>query len=280
MVPQHSCVSYCRSSSPTASAAAAVVSWVLTTFPFLLPLSRGAKLEAAGFRFMGMGVSGGEEGARNGPSLMPGSTHEAYEMMEPILTKIAAQVDDGPCVTYVGELGAGNYVKMVHNGIEYGDMQLISEAYELLKVVGRMTNDELAKVLSLLLLLLQCCLCLMPSPHHPLFIQVFAEWNTGELESFLIEITAKIFAKKDEDGSTYVLDNILDKAGNKGMFASHDTQNKTHPHPPRALLNSHTPLGVIVRFVCKQARASGQRRRRASVASRHQPSLRPWRHAT
>ena len=84
---------------------------------------------------MGMGVSGGEEGARNGPSLMPGSTREAYTMMEPILTKIAAQVDGSPCVTYVGELGAGNYVKMGHNGIEYGDMQLIAEAYDILKTV-------------------------------------------------------------------------------------------------------------------------------------------------
>lgn len=99
-------------------------------------LRRGKELEPKGIMFMGMGVSGGEEGARNGPSLMPGSSREAYSLMEPILTKIAAQVDDGPCVTYVGELGAGNYVKMVHNGIEYGDMQLIAEAYDILKTVG------------------------------------------------------------------------------------------------------------------------------------------------
>lgn len=122
-------------------------------------------LESTGLRFIGMGVSGGEEGALNGPSLMPGGTEAAYREIEPIVTKIAAQVDDGPCVTYIGPGGSGHYVKMVHNGIEYGDMQLIAEAYDLLKNAGGLTNEQLHAA--------------------------FAEWNTtDELNSFLIEITA------------------------------------------------------------------------------------------
>ncbi|KAH7298855.1 hypothetical protein KP509_25G061600 [Ceratopteris richardii] len=139
---------------------------------------------------MGMGVSGGEEGARYGPSLMPGGTPEAYEYIKDIVVKIAAQVNDGPCVTYIGEGGAGNFVKMVHNGIEYGDMQLISEAYDVLKSVGGLTNKELART--------------------------FSEWNKGELESFLIEITADIFRVKDDKGEGELVDKILDKTGMKG----------------------------------------------------------------
>ena len=107
-----------------------------------------------------MGVSGGEEGARLGPSLMPGGPKEAYDFVRPILEKIAAQTDSGACVTWIGELGSGNYVKMIHNGIEYGDMQLIAEAYDILKTLGGLTSDELA--------------------------DVFAEWNAGELDSFLV----------------------------------------------------------------------------------------------
>lgn len=154
-------------------------------------LRRSDELKPKGILFVGMGISGGEEGARNGPSLMPGGPREAFDLLEPILTKCAAQVDDGACTTYVGEIGAGNYVKMVHNGIEYGDMQLIAEAYDLLKLAGGLTNEELATT--------------------------FEEWNKGELDSFLIEITAAIFKKRDdltEDG--YVLDKILDKTGMKG----------------------------------------------------------------
>ncbi|MEO0947637.1 MAG: decarboxylating NADP(+)-dependent phosphogluconate dehydrogenase [Cyanobacteria bacterium J06641_5] len=148
-------------------------------------------LEPAGIGFVGMGVSGGEEGALNGPSLMPGGTSESYQDLEPILTKIAAQVDDGPCVTYIGPGGAGHYVKMVHNGIEYGDMQLIAEAYDLLKNAVGLTNEQLA--------------------------EVFAEWNaTDELNSFLIEITANIFKKTDPDSSQHLVDVILDSAGQKG----------------------------------------------------------------
>jgi 6-phosphogluconate dehydrogenase len=155
-------------------------------------LRRGEALRGKGILFMGMGVSGGEEGARKGPSLMPGGPREAYDMVQPILTKIAAVTDSGPCVTYIGELGSGNYVKMVHNGIEYGDMQLIAEAYDILRQVGGLSNEDL---------------------HN-----VFGEWNRGELDSFLIEITTKIFARKDTEAGTggHVIDYILDKTGMKG----------------------------------------------------------------
>lgn len=152
---------------------------------------RAKELESAQFTFIGMGVSGGEEGALNGPSLMPGGTPSAYQYLEPILTKIAAQVDDGPCVTYIGPGGAGHYVKMVHNGIEYGDMQLIAEAYDLLKNVVGLTHEQL----------------------H----QVFAEWNTtDELNSYLIEITADIFKQLDDETGKPLVELILDAAGQKG----------------------------------------------------------------
>ncbi|MGB3571080.1 MAG: NADP-dependent phosphogluconate dehydrogenase, partial [Phormidesmis sp.] len=148
-------------------------------------------LEAAGFNFIGMGVSGGEEGALNGPSLMPGGSKAAYDSIEPIVTKIAAQVDDGPCVTYIGQGGSGHFVKMVHNGIEYGDMQLIAEAYDLLKNTLGCSQEEL----------------------H----EIFAEWNkTEELDSFLIEITADIFTKTDEETGKPLVELIMDKAGQKG----------------------------------------------------------------
>jgi 6-phosphogluconate dehydrogenase len=152
---------------------------------------RAKDLEAAKFTFIGMGVSGGEEGALNGPSLMPGGTRSAYQYLEPILTKIAAQVDDGPCVTYVGPGGAGHYVKMVHNGIEYGDMQLIAEAYDMLKSVVGLDHTQL----------------------H----EVFSEWNaTPELNSYLIEITADIFKKVDPETSIPLVELIVDAAGQKG----------------------------------------------------------------
>lgn len=148
-------------------------------------------LEAAGFNFIGMGVSGGEEGALNGPSLMPGGSKAAYDAIEPIVTKIAAQVDDGPCVTYIGKGGSGHFVKMVHNGIEYGDMQLIAEAYDLLKNTLGLGHKEL----------------------H----EIFAEWNkTEELDSFLIEITADIFTKMDDETGKPLVELIMDKAGQKG----------------------------------------------------------------
>ncbi|KAK9716639.1 hypothetical protein RND81_06G247400 [Saponaria officinalis] len=151
---------------------------------------RLVEAHSRGLLYLGMGVSGGEDGARYGPSLMPGGDFEAYSNVENVLKKIAAQVDDGPCVTYIGEGGAGNFVKMVHNGIEYGDMQLISEAYDVLKNVGGLSNEELASI--------------------------FDEWNRGELESFLVEITADIFKVKDELADGELVDKILDKTGMKG----------------------------------------------------------------
>ena len=151
---------------------------------------RTKSLAEKGILFIGTGVSGGEEGARNGPSIMPGGNPAAWPHVKPIFQAIAAKVDDGtPCCDWVGEEGAGHFVKMVHNGIEYGDMQLICEAYDLLKRGLGLTADELHTV--------------------------FAEWNKGELDSYLIDITQQIFAKKDDDGSPLV-DKILDTAGQKG----------------------------------------------------------------
>jgi 6-phosphogluconate dehydrogenase len=147
-------------------------------------------VESKGFLYIGTGVSGGEEGARNGPSIMPGGSPEAWPHVKEIFQSIAAKVEDGsPCCDWVGEGGAGHYVKMVHNGIEYGDMQLISESYHLLKSTTNLSMEELAAT--------------------------FAEWNQGELDSYLIQITSEILAFKDEDGSPLV-DKILDTAGQKG----------------------------------------------------------------
>jgi len=151
---------------------------------------RQRELEAKGLLFIGTGVSGGEEGARRGPSIMPGGSPAAWQHVKEIFQSISAKVEDGsPCCDWVGEEGAGHYVKMVHNGIEYGDMQLICEAYNILKNGLGMTEQEL----------------------H----DTFAEWNKGELDSYLIEITRDIFAKKDADGSPLV-NKILDTAGQKG----------------------------------------------------------------
>ena len=152
-------------------------------------IRRNKMLSDEGFNFIGAGVSGGEEGALKGPSIMPGGQKEAYELVAPILEKIAAKANGEPCVAYIGPDGAGHYVKMAHNGIEYGDMQLIAESYSVLKHVVGLTNDELA--------------------------DVFADWNKGELDSYLTEITAEIFKYKDENGD-YLVDMILDAAGNKG----------------------------------------------------------------
>ncbi len=152
---------------------------------------RTKELEPTGLRYIGMGVSGGEEGALNGPSLMPGGTDSSYQFLSPIFNKVAAQVDDGPCVTYIGPGGSGHYVKMVHNGIEYGDMQLIAEAYDLLKNVAGLDHTQL----------------------H----QVFSEWNTSdELDSFLIEITSNIFPYIDPDSKKPLVELIVDAAGQKG----------------------------------------------------------------
>ncbi|MFB5677568.1 NADP-dependent phosphogluconate dehydrogenase [Paenibacillus terreus] len=151
---------------------------------------RSKMLEEKGLRFIGTGVSGGEEGALKGPAIMPGGQESAYELVKPILTAISAKVNGDPCCTYIGPDGAGHYVKMVHNGIEYGDMQLICEAYHLLKSVLNVGADEL----------------------H----EIFTEWNKGELDSYLIEITADIFSKYDEETGKPMVDVILDSAGQKG----------------------------------------------------------------
>ncbi|WP_428909025.1 NADP-dependent phosphogluconate dehydrogenase [Niallia sp. Krafla_26] len=151
---------------------------------------RNQRLSDLGIHFIGTGVSGGEEGALKGPSIMPGGQKEAYELVAPIFKDIAAKVDNDPCTTYIGPDGAGHYVKMVHNGIEYGDMQLICEAYFLMKHVLGLNANEL----------------------H----EVFAEWNKGELDSYLIEITADIFTKLDEETGKPLVDVILDTAGQKG----------------------------------------------------------------
>jgi len=165
-------------------------------------IRRTKYLEEKGFLFIGTGVSGGEEGALKGPSIMPGGSPDAWKLVKLILQSIAAKVEDGtPCCDWVGENGAGHFVKMVHNGIEYGDMQLICEVYQIMKNLLGMSAPEMHKV--------------------------FKEWNEGELESYLIEITRDILAYKDEDGQPLV-DKILDTAGQKGtgkwtVFASLDT---------------------------------------------------------
>ncbi|BAX62358.1 MULTISPECIES: NADP-dependent phosphogluconate dehydrogenase [Burkholderia cepacia complex] len=155
-------------------------------------IRRNQELAQSGLHFIGTGVSGGEEGALRGPSIMPGGQRDAYDLVEPILKQIAAKApsDDEPCVAYMGPDGAGHYVKMVHNGIEYGDMQLIAESYSVLKNVAGLTNDELGAV--------------------------YTEWNQGELDSYLIEITSKIFGKKDEETGKHLVDVILDRAAQKG----------------------------------------------------------------
>ena len=146
-------------------------------------------VESKGLRYIGTGVSGGEVGALKGPSMMPGGSPEAWPYVKGIFQSICAQVDGQPCCDWVGEGGAGHFVKMVHNGIEYGDMQLISESYLLMRDVLKMSPDEMAAI--------------------------FSEWNRGELDSYLIEITAEILAAKDDDGSPLV-DQIMDTAGQKG----------------------------------------------------------------
>ncbi len=151
---------------------------------------RSQEAEAAGFNFVGMGVSGGEEGALWGPSLMPGGPKEAYAELEPMLTAIAAKSDSGACVTHIGPGGAGHYVKMVHNGIEYGDMQLIAETYDIMRNALGMSAPEIA--------------------------EVFGRWNEGKLRSFLVEITAKVLAYIDPLSDKPLVDVIADQAAQKG----------------------------------------------------------------
>ncbi|MBP1156150.1 MULTISPECIES: NADP-dependent phosphogluconate dehydrogenase [unclassified Paenibacillus] len=174
---------------------------------------RNKELQAHDLRFIGTGVSGGEEGALKGPSIMPGGQKDAYELVAPILTAISAKVNGDPCCTYIGPDGAGHYVKMVHNGIEYGDMQLICEAYQLLKDVLGVSTQEL----------------------H----EIFAEWNKGELDSYLIEITTDIFTKYDAETGKPMVDVILDSAGQKG----------TGKWTSQSSLDLGVPLSIITESV-------------------------------
>ena len=177
-------------------------------------------LESKGLYFIGTGVSGGEEGARNGPSIMPGGSKAAWPEVKEIFQAISAKVDDGtPCCDWVGEGGAGHYVKMVHNGIEYGDMQLISEAYQLLRDGLGVQADE--------------------------FQQIFTDWNKTELDSYLIEITSEIFKHKDTDGKPLV-DKILDAAGQKG----------TGKWTVVSALDTGTPVTLIAEAVFARALSS------------------------
>ena len=184
-------------------------------------------------RFFGMGVSGGEEGARHGPSLMPGGEPEAYRELEPVLTAIAAKSDSGPCVTHVGPDGAGHFVKMVHNGIEYGDMQLIAEAYDLLHRALGFGADELARI--------------------------FDDWNHTSLKSYLIEITAQIFSVKDPRTGKPLVDMVLDKAGQKG----------TGKWTAETALDLIVPAGTIAAAI--EARVLSSMKEQREAASRLLP---------
>ncbi|MDG5789704.1 NADP-dependent phosphogluconate dehydrogenase [Evansella sp. AB-P1] len=180
---------------------------------FVDTVRRNKKLEEIGIHFIGTGVSGGEEGALKGPSIMPGGQEEAYKLIENMLNDISAKVNGDPCCTYIGPNGAGHYVKMVHNGIEYGDMQLICEAYFIMKKLLRLNEKELHKV--------------------------FSEWNQGELNSYLIEITSDIFTKYDDETGLPIVDVILDTAGQKG----------TGKWTSQSALDLGVPLPIITQSV-------------------------------
>jgi 6-phosphogluconate dehydrogenase len=194
---------------------------------------REKELGARGIGFLGLGVSGGEEGALWGPSLMPGGKREAYDEVKNILIAISAKAPDGaPCVTYLGPGGAGHYVKMVHNGIEYGDMQLIAESYDILKRVLGLSNAELA--------------------------DTFNEWNQGELNSFLIEITARIFCKDDDQGQPgQLVDYILDKAGQKGT-GKWTSQNALDLGAPTHTMTAAVEARIISSYKEERVAASQQ----------------------
>nr|WP_211217288.1 NADP-dependent phosphogluconate dehydrogenase [Aestuariimicrobium kwangyangense] len=195
---------------------------------------REAKLRELGFHFVGAGISGGEVGALEGPSIMPGGSKESYEALGPILEKISAHVGDEPCCTYIGTDGAGHFVKMVHNGIEYADMQFIGEAYELLKGAG-FSTDEAA--------------------------DIFAQWNTGDLDSFLIEITAEVLRQTDARTGKPLVDVILDQAGMKG----------TGTWTVQSALNLGTPVNTIAESVFSRAVSSHPELRAAAQASLEGP---------
>lgn len=201
---------------------------------------RNKELSERGIHFIGAGVSGGEEGALKGPSIMPGGQREAYELVAPIFKDIAAKVGGDPCTTYIGPDGAGHYVKMVHNGIEYGDMQLICEAYFILKHVLGMDTDEL----------------------H----ETFAQWNKGELDSYLIEITADIFRKKDEETGKPLVDMILDTAGQKG----------TGKWTSQNALDLGIPLPIITESVFARFLSAMKEERVAASNILHGPEIPPF----
>ncbi|HEY66718.1 MAG TPA: NADP-dependent phosphogluconate dehydrogenase [Thermoflexia bacterium] len=190
---------------------------------------RASDLEKQGILYIGTGVSGGEYGALWGPSIMPGGQMEAWEMVKPIFEAIAAKVDGDPCVTYIGPRGAGHYVKMVHNGIEYGDMQLIAESYDIMHRVLNLSAQEL----------------------H----QVFAEWNKGELSSYLIEITADIFATVDEETGQPLVDVILDEAKQKGT-GKWTSQNALDLGAPTPTINAAVESRIISAYKDERVAAS------------------------
>lgn len=196
---------------------------------------RNEDLAAMGIRFIGTGVSGGEEGALKGPAIMPGGQRDAYDMVAPFLTAISAKVQGDPCCTYIGPDGAGHYVKMVHNGIEYGDMQLISEAYSLLRDVTGLDTKEL----------------------H----QVFSDWNKGELDSYLIEITSDIFTKVDRETGKPLLDVILDSAQQKG----------TGKWTSQSALDLGIPLSIITESVFARFLSAMKEERVAAAKVLHGP---------
>ncbi|CAH8709508.1 NADP-dependent phosphogluconate dehydrogenase [Paenibacillus thiaminolyticus] len=201
---------------------------------------RSKYLEEKGFRFIGAGVSGGEEGALKGPAIMPGGQESAYKLVEPILTSISAKVNGDPCCTYIGPDGAGHYVKMVHNGIEYGDMQLICEAYHLLTTVLGVETKELHSI--------------------------FTEWNNGELDSYLIEITADIFSKYDEETGKPMVDVILDSAGQKG----------TGKWTSQSALDLGVPLSMITESVFSRFLSALKEERVAASKVLQGPASKPF----
>ncbi|MCQ2556571.1 NADP-dependent phosphogluconate dehydrogenase [Ligilactobacillus equi] len=194
-------------------------------------IRRNKALDNSGINFIGMGVSGGELGALQGPSLMPGGQKDAYDLVAPILEQISAKAEDGkPCVTYIGPNGAGHYVKMVHNGIEYGDMELISESYNLLRNVLGLSVEEIS--------------------------DIFQEWKQGELSSYLIDITADILTRKDDLGSDKpIVDMILDRAGNKGT-GKWSSQSALELGVPQSLITESVYARYISTFKDERVQAS------------------------
>ncbi len=188
-------------------------------------------LKEKGLHFFGVGVSGGEEGALKGPSIMPGGSKEGWAALAPIYTKIAAVAEGEPCCRYMGPDGAGHYVKMVHNGIEYGDMQLICEAYAILKATLNPSADE--------------------------FAQIFGEWNKGDLNSFLIEITTNIFTKKDPETGQPMVDLILDKAGQKGT-GKWTVGHATEMGVPLSVISSAVEARILSSLKDERVAASSQ----------------------